>query len=111
MTLADKIVVLKGGEVMQIGAPMELFHNPANLFVAGFLGAPSMNFLSVRVEDVQGSEARVASDVMAPVTVPTRGRSFEHGQTATLGIRPPIPPPRPGRRFAGVGDHRRTPRK
>jgi len=47
MTLADKIVVLKDGKVMQTGAPMELYHNPANLFVAGFLGAPSMNFLPV----------------------------------------------------------------
>jgi len=37
MTLADKIVVLKDGKVMQTGAPMELYHNPANLFVAGFL--------------------------------------------------------------------------
>ena len=44
MTLADKIVVLKDGEVMQVGAPMDLFHNPANEFVAGFLGSPKMNF-------------------------------------------------------------------
>jgi multiple sugar transport system ATP-binding protein len=45
MTLADKIVVLRDGRVEQIGAPMELYNNPANRFVAGFLGAPSMNFL------------------------------------------------------------------
>ncbi|SNS90157.1 ABC transporter ATP-binding protein [Tropicimonas sediminicola] len=45
MTLADKIVVLRDGAVEQIGAPMELYNNPANRFVAGFLGAPSMNFL------------------------------------------------------------------
>lgn len=44
MTLADKIVVLKDGEVMQVGAPMELFDYPANEFVAGFLGSPKMNF-------------------------------------------------------------------
>jgi len=44
MTLADKIVVLKDGEVMQVGAPMDLFDNPANEFVAGFLGSPKMNF-------------------------------------------------------------------
>jgi hypothetical protein len=49
MTLADKIVVLKDGEVMQVGAPMDLYHKPANLFVAGFLGAPSMNFIKVKV--------------------------------------------------------------
>jgi len=45
MTLADKIVVLRDGQVEQIGSPMELYNNPANRFVAGFLGAPSMNFL------------------------------------------------------------------
>ena len=45
MTLADKIVVLRDGRVEQIGAPMELYNNPANQFVAGFLGAPSMNFI------------------------------------------------------------------
>ena len=45
MTLADKIVVLKDGKVMQIGAPLDLFNEPANEFVAGFLGAPKMNFL------------------------------------------------------------------
>lgn len=45
MTLADKIVVLRDGRVEQVGAPMELYNNPANQFVAGFLGAPSMNFL------------------------------------------------------------------
>ncbi|WP_424970834.1 ABC transporter ATP-binding protein [Dinoroseobacter sp. S76] len=44
MTLADKIVVLRDGRVEQIGSPMELYNNPANQFVAGFLGAPSMNF-------------------------------------------------------------------
>ncbi len=44
MTLADKIVVLRDGQVEQIGAPMELYNNPANRFVAGFLGAPAMNF-------------------------------------------------------------------
>ena len=45
MTLADKIVVLRDGRVEQIGSPMELYNNPANQFVAGFLGSPSMNFL------------------------------------------------------------------
>ena len=45
MTLADKIVVLRDGRVEQVGSPMELYNNPANQFVAGFLGSPSMNFL------------------------------------------------------------------
>jgi multiple sugar transport system ATP-binding protein len=46
MTLADKIVVLRDGRIEQIGSPMELYNNPANRFVAGFLGSPSMNFLA-----------------------------------------------------------------
>ncbi|MDE3027797.1 MAG: ABC transporter ATP-binding protein [Paracoccaceae bacterium] len=45
MTLADRIVVLNGGRVAQVGAPMELYNNPANTFVAGFIGSPQMNFL------------------------------------------------------------------
>ena len=51
MTLADKIVVLRDGRVEQIGSPMELYNNPANKFVAGFLGSPSMNFLPESVLD------------------------------------------------------------
>ena len=51
MTLADKIVVLRAGVIEQVGAPMELYHDPANKFVAGFIGSPAMNFLKGRVED------------------------------------------------------------
>jgi multiple sugar transport system ATP-binding protein len=46
MTLADRIVVMNAGRIEQIGSPMELYNNPANLFVAGFIGSPQMNFLS-----------------------------------------------------------------
>lgn len=88
MTLADKIVVLKDGLVMQAGAPMELYHEPANLFVAGFLGAPSMNFLKVTVEDVGDDWVQVTSDALASVKVPNKGRRFTKGQAATLGVRP-----------------------
>jgi multiple sugar transport system ATP-binding protein len=49
MTLASRIVVLNGGRIEQVGAPLELYHRPANLFVAGFLGSPRMNFLPARV--------------------------------------------------------------
>ncbi|MEM1284690.1 MAG: sn-glycerol-3-phosphate ABC transporter ATP-binding protein UgpC [Pseudomonadota bacterium] len=88
MTLADKIVVLKDGKVMQIGAPMDLYHEPANLFVAGFLGAPSMNFLTVSVEKVEGDTITVRNPSLDPVAVPSRGRSFQQGETAILGVRP-----------------------
>lgn len=49
MTLADRIVVMNEGVIMQTGRPMEVYENPANLFVAGFIGSPAMNFLAVRV--------------------------------------------------------------
>ncbi|NEX47043.1 ABC transporter ATP-binding protein [Pseudotabrizicola algicola] len=88
MTLADKIVVLKDGQVMQIGSPMDLYHNPANLFVAGFLGAPSMNFLKVTVQGVNGPTALVANTALDRVEVPTGGRHFAVGDTALLGLRP-----------------------
>ncbi|TYB81145.1 ABC transporter ATP-binding protein [Maritimibacter fusiformis] len=95
MTLADKIVVLKDGKVMQVGAPMELYHEPANLFVAGFLGAPSMNFIRVTVEALDGGEARVTNKALDPIVVDTRGRPFAVGQEAILGVRPqylhPVP--------------------
>ncbi|MDG1407050.1 MAG: sn-glycerol-3-phosphate ABC transporter ATP-binding protein UgpC [Paracoccaceae bacterium] len=88
MTLADKIVVLKDGMVMQAGAPMELYHEPDNLFVAGFLGSPSMNFLEVTVDAVNADNVTVHNTALDPIDVPHKGRSFTVGQTATLGIRP-----------------------
>ncbi len=49
MTMADKIVVMNGGKTEQVGSPLELYDNPANLFVAGFIGSPAMNFLTGKV--------------------------------------------------------------
>jgi multiple sugar transport system ATP-binding protein len=88
MTLADKIVVLKDGLVMQAGTPMELYHGPANLFVAGFLGAPSMNFLKVTVDNFGEDWVQVSSGMLASVKIPRKGRAFTKGQSATLAIRP-----------------------
>ena len=88
MTLADKIVVLKDGEVMQVGSPMELYHNPANLFVAGFLGAPSMNFLTVDVKETSGTTAVVSNAALDPITVPIKDQPIRAGAQATLGVRP-----------------------
>ena len=88
MTLADKIVVLRAGEVMQVGSPMELYHKPANLFVAGFLGSPSMNFLDVTVENADATSARVTNAALDPVTVPARLGPFARGDKLKLGIRP-----------------------
>ncbi len=88
MTLADKIVVLKDGMVMQIGAPMDLYHDPANLFVAGFLGAPSMNFLNVSVQAVNGGKVLVSNGALDPVEVSGKRGPFKVGDQAILGLRP-----------------------
>jgi len=88
MTLADKIVVLKDGQVMQVGAPMDLYHHPANKFVAGFLGAPSMNFLEVEVVEINGGKAKVRNVSLEPIEVETKGRAIAAGDRAVLGVRP-----------------------
>ncbi len=88
MTLADKIVVLKEGKVMQTGAPMDLYHHPKNLFVAGFIGSPAMNFLDVEVTATEGTTVTVSNAALDPVTVTPEQGSFRPGQKAKLGIRP-----------------------
>jgi multiple sugar transport system ATP-binding protein len=87
MTMADRIVVLNKGRVEQFGAPLELYSHPKNLFVAGFIGSPKMNFLSGTLEEAGGSTARIAladSKVLAKVDA-GRGKT---GDKVTVGIRP-----------------------
>ncbi|EJL52012.1 ATPase component of ABC-type sugar transporter [Rhizobium sp. CF122] len=86
MTMADKIVVLNAGRIEQIGAPLDLYNNPTNRFVAGFIGSPKMNFLQARVEQV--GEAETTINVCGnSVRLPLRLKA-EAGQTVTFGIRP-----------------------
>ena len=96
MTLADKIVVLKGGEVQQIGSPMELFHHPANRFVAGFLGSPSMNFVEAEVLAIDAQTITLGSSVLDPVVLPKPELALQLGQTVELGIRPQYLQPQHG---------------
>ena len=63
MTMADKIVVLHDGKVEQIGTPLDLYDSPANLFVAGFIGSPAMNFISGRLEGGERPTLVTASGV------------------------------------------------
>ncbi len=86
MTLADKIVVLDGGTVQQIGAPIDLYKKPANRFVAGFIGSPKMNFLDVEVIRIADGAALVESPTVAPIAIEARG--FSAGDRAVLGVRP-----------------------
>ncbi|MBO9195255.1 ABC transporter ATP-binding protein [Rhizobium sp. 16-449-1b] len=89
MTMASRIVVLNQGNIEQVGSPLELYRNPDNLFVAGFLGAPRMNFLSVTVDDVSGQEVRVSAPGLAPVTVTLANPAvLQKGASLTLGVRP-----------------------
>jgi multiple sugar transport system ATP-binding protein len=56
MTMADKIVVLNAGNIEQVGSPLELYRNPANLFVAGFIGSPKMNLLEGATAEKHGAK-------------------------------------------------------
>ncbi|MCM2474158.1 sn-glycerol-3-phosphate ABC transporter ATP-binding protein UgpC [Rhizobium sp. CG5] len=86
MTLADRIVAMHGGVVQQVGTPLDLYDRPANLFVAGFIGSPGMNFFEGRYL-VSGDQAdiRLVDGTMIPAPILA---GFESGSTATLGIRP-----------------------
>ncbi|GHA22003.1 sugar ABC transporter ATP-binding protein [Devosia pacifica] len=90
MTLADRIVVLNGGEVQQQGAPIDLYNSPANLFVAGFIGSPKMNFTKVKVRSADATSVVVGSDELVDVMVPLSGRKLNVGDELTLGIRPHV---------------------
>ena len=86
MTLADKIVVLRAGRVEQVGSPLHLYDDPDNMFVAGFIGSPKMNFMSGRIGSLNGS-ANVELDDYE-TTVPMPVASARSGQQVVLGIRP-----------------------
>jgi ABC-type sugar transport system ATPase subunit len=87
MTLADRIVVLNAGVVEQVGTPMELYHTPANVFVARFIGSPSMNTLPGKIE-AGGTEARVTPQGGMSVKVQEMIPQSAIGKPATFGVRP-----------------------
>jgi multiple sugar transport system ATP-binding protein len=88
MTLADRIVVLRAGVVEQVGAPLELYNRPANLFVAGFIGSPRMNFLPAEVTRVDGSAFEMRLEPDLRLTMPVAGPGPATGDKVTVGIRP-----------------------
>jgi ABC-type sugar transport system ATPase subunit len=88
MTLADKIVVLRAGEVEQVGAPLRLYHHPRNLFVAGFIGSPQMNFIKTRVVDAGPEGVTVDLPGGGTVQAKVSPEGIEAGMPVTLGIRP-----------------------
>jgi multiple sugar transport system ATP-binding protein len=85
MTMADKIVVMNAGKVEQIGTPLGLYDSPANLFVAGFIGSPAMNFMT---GTVRRNGSGMVVNLGAGLDLPTRNSSAREGQAVTVGVRP-----------------------
>jgi multiple sugar transport system ATP-binding protein len=85
MTMADKIVVMRDGRVEQVGAPLDLYDNPANVFVAGFIGSPAMNFIKGRIAKKNGTQKFVSD---SGSILPMRPLNADDGQPAIYGIRP-----------------------
>jgi multiple sugar transport system ATP-binding protein len=86
MTLGDRVVVMRGGLIQQVGSPQHLYENPANLFVAGFIGSPSMNFLTATIE---GDEVVSAlGRATMPDSVRSEVQGSASGREIILGIRP-----------------------
>jgi multiple sugar transport system ATP-binding protein len=88
MTLADKIVVLNGGIIEQAGSPLELYHHPENLFVAGFIGSPKMNFLDAKAVGANASGVTVELANKDRIEVDVAPGQVAEGEPLTLGVRP-----------------------
>jgi len=90
MTLASRIVVLRAGHIEQVGAPLELYENPDNVFVAGFIGSPRMNFVPVMVTAIEAGSATVDNPAvgLSGVRIALRGAAPAVGGKAMLGVRP-----------------------
>ncbi|TCS38748.1 sn-glycerol-3-phosphate ABC transporter ATP-binding protein UgpC [Reinekea marinisedimentorum] len=85
MTLADRLVVLNQGEIQQVGTPKEVYHQPANIFVATFLGAPAMNLFEARVTSANEMTLNDGQTIQLPAEMANR---VEPGRNVTVGIRP-----------------------
>ncbi|KQS64195.1 sugar ABC transporter ATP-binding protein [Rhizobium sp. Leaf371] len=85
MTMADRIVVLRDGRVEQIGSPLDLYDRPANVFVAGFIGSPSMNLIKGRIRAGAAPSFETDDGIVLPLTTAPAGSD---GQPAYYGIRP-----------------------
>jgi ABC-type sugar transport system ATPase subunit len=89
MTLADRVAIMNKGVLQQLGPPKEVYRNPANMFVAGFLGSPPMNFFRLDVQQDGGSTALTSKDIHYPVPdawLPDLAAA--RGRRVVLGVRP-----------------------
>ncbi|GEN25763.1 sugar ABC transporter ATP-binding protein [Halomonas cupida] len=106
MTLADRIAVMRDGQIQQLGTPNEIYNDPVNVFVAGFMGSPSMNFISARLEKddttwqlhISDPEQGAELSLPWPVDRVTEAMVACQGQSVLLGLRP--------EHFAEAGDQR-----
>ena len=96
MTMADRIVVLKDGKVQQVDSPQQMYDHPKNVFVAGFIGSPAMNFIRTNLEKQDGGMIATFGNTRLPITREMIGKAEEEGQEpeeyagqeVILGIRP-----------------------
>ncbi len=91
MTLGDRIVIMKDGFIQQIGTPQEVFDHPANLFVAGFIGVPQMNFFDARLSRRDGKYTVTVGSITVELSPEKQQRLAAHNvaeQDVTLGVRP-----------------------
>ncbi|QUS58644.1 ABC transporter ATP-binding protein [Pseudovibrio brasiliensis] len=91
LTMADKIVVMRDGVIEQAGTPIELFNNPCNKFVAGFIGTPKMNFLHGHITTVTEQSLHMELGEGVELEIPNRWRGYDavaRGQKVCVGIRP-----------------------
>ena len=88
MTMADRIVVMQAGIIEQVGSPMEVYRWPRNMFVAGFIGSPRMNFFEASVQQVVPDGVVIALSIGATLQVPVTSGIAAIGDKVTLGIRP-----------------------
>src|SRR5690349_20677234 len=88
MTVADRIVVLREGRVEQVGTPLDLYNEPANRFVAGFIGSPKMNFFEGTLRDVRDGQVTVDVADVASLRLPVASSTARAGDKVAVGIRP-----------------------
>ena len=88
MTLANDIVVLDEGVVSQKGSPMELYNNPKNLFVGGFIGSPKMNFIKSKILSKSSNKTEVDIPDLGKINIPKTSESSYEGDFVQIGIRP-----------------------
>jgi multiple sugar transport system ATP-binding protein len=88
MTMADRIVVLRAGKIEQVGTPLELYHYPANTFVAGFIGSPKMNLTPATIKSADANGVTVTLPGGGEVTVPVEAGRSTPGSSAMIGVRP-----------------------